>query len=339
MHRSLAYLHRELRQRIRSIYTLWISLMAFTAFSSFYTIQKHYFGAVQKHGLTPISSKESQLLTSISNTNACTESKNIHSVFNCTSQMSRVPGGIFTMGGQLEHPIRSIFVSEFWMDSTEITKENWDYVRNWSLSRGYDLPEGRSHGGGDHPVVAISWHDATKWLNARSEMNRIRPAYYTDTEHQKVYKRGIVDPIVNWNTGFRLPTEAEWEKAGRGGADGYEFSWSHDNEISTNRCNYNRSNIGGTLPVASYSPNGFGIFDMCGNVSEWCWDYWGPYSTSPQCLTDPAGRVTGVYRVIRGGSWTRPANRCRIAFRYFFFMKPTTIRTHDLGFRGVINLG
>lgn len=301
-------------------------------------LNKHQFGNLNKSGIDITSRYGGSFQTNRAVRSGSKDLNQFRSINNCIAQMNLVPEGSFTMGGQFEHPLRTVFVSEFWIDKTEVTKAEWDRVRIWSSGRGYDLPEGKSHGGDSHPVVAISWHDAAKWLNAKSEMYNLRPAYYVDIKCKDTYKCGLVNPVVDWNAGFRLPTEAEWEKAGRGGVDGYTFSWADSNLISTNRCNYDQSKIGGTLPVGSYPPNGFGLHDICGNVAEWCWDYWAPYPTNLYSLVDPAGMATGNYRIIRGGSWARPANRCRIAFRYFFFRMPPTIRTHDIGFRSVINL-
>lgn len=338
MDRLTDHIRHFFRRHVFSFRKLQLSFTAFFAFSSIYLIYKHRLLNKHNRGSKSVCTENIVSVTNIPRESTTEQINSYESLLNCTSEMRLVPGGAFMMGGQLEHPIRSIYISDFWMDSTEITKEKWDQVREWAIKRGYDIPVGRSHGGSDHPVVFISWHDATKWLNARSEMIGLRPAYYIDVNCREVYRQGVINPTVDWSAGFRLPTEAEWEKAGRGGMDGYEFSWTQDNLISTNRCNYNQSKLGGTLPVGSYPPNGFGLYDMCGNVAEWCWDYWAPYPNHAQSPRDPKGAISGVYRVIRGGSWSRPANRCRIAFRYFFFTKSSNIRAHDLGFRSVIVL-
>lgn len=250
------------------------------------------------------------------------------------TQMVRIPDGSFMQGGFLEHPIHEVYISEFWIDKVEVTKGEWDQVCKWANIHGYDLPNGRSFGSTNHPVTSVSWYDSVKWLNAKSEMHRLKPAYYSDSRFTCIYRSGIAAPFVLWNCGFRLPTEAEWEKAGRGGLEGRSYSWGDSEFISTNRCNFRKSNLGGTVPVASYEPNGFGVYDMCGNVSEWCWDYWGKYPADAQC--DPIGNPTGSYRVLRGGSWLGSVERCRVAYRYYFYSRIPLIRTYETGFRGVI---
>jgi len=316
--------------------TIKLVFAAFVFMCSLFLTHKHYFGDIGRSRLDPVSRYGGVLQTNRTTRFGSQGLNQFRSILNCTAQMKLIPEGEFKMGGQFEHPIRTVYISEFWMDTTEITKAEWDRVRVWSRNRGYDLTEGKSHGGDNHPVVSISWHDATKWLNAKSEMYNLRPAYYSDIQCKEIYKRGVLNPVVDWGAGFRLPTEAEWEKAGRGGVDSYTYAWTDENLISTNRCNYDQSNIGSTLPVGSFPPNGFGLLDMCGNAAEWCWDYWAPYPPNVYNLVDPSGAAMGNYRVIRGGSWARPANRCRVAFRYFFFRMPSNVRTHDLGFRAVI---
>jgi formylglycine-generating enzyme required for sulfatase activity len=172
----------------------------------------------------------------------------------------------------------------------------------------------------------MTWYDAVKWCNARSEKENKTPAYYTDAGLLNRYKTGQSAPHVKWNSGYRSPTEAEWEKAARGGVSGRRFPWSDSDNITHSRANYYVYQSGGvnyyaydtsptadyhptfddgvypyTSPVGYFAPNGYGLYDMAGNLWEWCWDRYGPYSSAPQ--TDPIGPTAGSYRVNRGGSW------------------------------------
>jgi formylglycine-generating enzyme required for sulfatase activity len=249
---------------------------------------------------------------------------------------SLIPGGSFTMGvtsGDTDFNLPSITVtvSPFYIQQTETTKVLWDEVRTWGLSNGYTDLEAGAGKAPNHPVQGVTWWNVVKWCNARSEKEGLSPCYYTGEERRadQIYRSGYADNLtVCWGAnGYRLPTDAEWEKAARGGVSGKRFPWGTDT-ISHAQANYDgdseyaydQSTIKDyhpsytagewpyTSPVGSFGVNGYGLYDMSGNVWEWCWDwyenwYGSDYYTTINGTTDPRGPSFGNYRVRRGGSW------------------------------------
>ena len=240
-----------------------------------------------------------------------------------------IPAGAFIMGDTLDgaaiNPPHKVNVSAFAMQTKEVSKAQWAEVRAWGLRHGYpDLAAGEGKAA-DHPVQMVTWHDVVKWCNAVAEKSGLKPCYYTDEALTAVYRAGLADldnSMVNWNAnGYRLPTEAEWEKAARGGLAGKRFpdgdgiSHSLANFNNARSESYQTGTIGYhpvygtgskpyTSPVGSFAANGYGLYDMAGNVSEWCWDRWcgrSYYAAAPD--RNPRGPVSGPCRVMRGGSW------------------------------------
>jgi formylglycine-generating enzyme required for sulfatase activity len=271
---------------------------------------------------------------------------------NPPSGMVLIPAGIFTMGNCMdpgegnskELPLHPVYVSGFYMDRYEVMKALWDEVYEWATNRPpavrYSFESGALGKTNNHPAQFMTWYDAVKWCNARSEREGRVPAYYTDASLSVPYRSGPVDVQtnwVNWSSGYRLPTEAEWEKAARGGASGHRFPWSDSDTINWSRANYyawplsvggyaydvaptegfNPAGMSGdfpyTTPVGSFAANGYGLYDMAGNVWEWCWDRYRAYSSGSQ--TDPRGPASGSGRVVRGGGWREVAFYCRAASR------------------------
>jgi formylglycine-generating enzyme required for sulfatase activity len=176
-----------------------------------------------------------------------------------------IPGGSFQMGDQSdplvgssdELPVHSVYVSGTYMGRYEVTKEPWDEVRAWGLNNGYtDLPVGNgsyASKAANHPVHPITWYAMVKWCNARSQKEGLTPCY---TVGGATYKTGDSDAVDgNWGaSGYRLPSEAEWEKAARGGLSGKRFPWgetiNHSNaNYMTNGSAYSYD----TSPYTSYT--------------------------------------------------------------------------------------
>ncbi|HOC58272.1 MAG TPA: formylglycine-generating enzyme family protein [Verrucomicrobiota bacterium] len=252
-----------------------------------------------------------------------------------------------------ELPLHTVYVSGFYLDRYEVTKALWDEVKGWNGGNGYVYENSGAGKAANHPVQEVNWRDCVKWCNARSQKEGLVPCYYNEAGLTTVYKSGTGTPYPKWDAnGYRLPTEAEWEKAARGGASGHRFPWSDTDNITHSRANYWAGYsypydlsypagfhptfaAGGypyTSPVGSFGTNGYGLYDMTGNVWEWCWDWWsdGYYSSSPG--TDPRGPTSGSYRVVRGGGWHSYAGNCRSARRG---SDSPGIRDAYLGFRSV----
>ncbi|MEI8206564.1 MAG: SUMF1/EgtB/PvdO family nonheme iron enzyme, partial [Kiritimatiellales bacterium] len=241
------------------------------------------------------------------------------------SDMAYIPAGSFNMGDVFgegyasEWPVHSVYVSGFYMGKTETTKAQWDDVYNWAITHGYSFTNAGSGKASSHPVQTVSWYDCVKWCNARSEKEGKTPCYTVDGN---VYRTGQSAPDCNWSAGgYRLPTEAEWEKAARGGLSGKRFPWgdtiqhTRANYFSSSSYSYDTSSTRGyhptyndgvypyTSPAGSFAANGYGLYDMAGNVWEWCWDWreYAYYTSSPS--SNPRGASSGDIRALRGGCW------------------------------------
>ena len=279
--------------------------------------------------------------------------------------MVLIPAGSFDMGdtfnegGSEERPVHSVYIDAFYIGTCEVTNQQYCDGLNWAYAQGglisisggvvYKYNSGTSYpycdtnsadsdscivwngstftveaGRETQPMVEVSWYGAVAYCNWRSVREGRTPCYDTST----------------WNCnfgadGYRLPTEAEWEKAARGGTPWHRFPWSDTDTIQHARANYYSSsnyfydtsptrgchptfNTGVypyTSPVGYFAPNGYGVYDAAGNVWEWCHDWYSSdyYGSSP--TSNPTGPGSGSGRVLRGGGWGLNASNCRVANR------------------------
>ncbi|MFC1584597.1 formylglycine-generating enzyme family protein [Fibrobacterota bacterium] len=255
-----------------------------------------------------------------------------------------------------EQPVHTVsFTHDFWMDSTEVTQLDYRTLMSEAYGQNFIAPTWQATfgQGDDYPVYNIYWDDAALFCNARS----IRDGYDTVYSYTGITGfpgngcalQGLAVDVTK--NGYRMPTEAEWEYACRAGS-GTDYYWGKDHPYPANSTdtsdfnghaiwkvnsyNLTSTNAGyGTHPVATKSPNAFGLYDMSGNLYEFCHDWDGGMYTS-EAQVDPAGPATGNYRMVRGGSWGNEASYLRSSNRSFaapdyeyYFIGFRTVRTAE----------
>ena len=233
-------------------------------------------------------------------------------------KMVLVPGGSFQMGNPdrdtfytKELPAHTVTLTGFYMGKYEVTQAQYEAVMG-------SKPSGiqRSYGMGDnYPVYSASWYDALVFCNRLSVAGGLTPAYRisgstdpsswgsvpTSSNGVSTATWDAVE-VVSGSTGYRLPTEAQWEYAAKGGNESPgNYTYAGSNTVDDVAWNWdNIPERYSSQPVGTKTPNGLGLYDMTGNVREWCWDWLGAYSSEAQ--TDPVGASSGSVRVFRGGS-------------------------------------
>lgn len=213
-------------------------------------------------------------------------------------EMVLIPGGWFEMGSDRgrsnESPVHRVWVDSFLMDRYEVTQEQYAKLMLGNPSH---------FKGPDRPVEQISWAMAALYCNARSRAEGLEPCYDEET--------GECNFQAN---GYRLPTEAEWEYACRARTDTNYF-FGNDARRLREYAWYAENSLGRTHPVGRKKPNPWGLYDMYGNVAEWCNDIYGEnyYRSSPE--RNPRGPADGERYVLRGGSWSSSADACRSSYR------------------------
>ena len=261
-----------------------------------------------------------------------------------TMTMNRINAGSFHMGdpsgGDMSsaQPQQSVTLTkEFYMGIHQVTQEQWTAVMTGS-DNNLDPSEFTSGAAGGEvqvkrPVENITWFDAIEFCNRLSDRAGLE-SVYTITGITRNTDGQITAATVTaeWSkNGFRLPTEAEWEYACRAGTT---TEWSFGNTDATlgNYAWYDDNSDDKTHQVGKKTANSWGLFDMHGNVWEWCWDLYSAYDNPPVSKTDPRGPASGIGRVMRGASWNDPAEDTRSAHRHNI---GPVFCNYDLGFRVV----
>ncbi len=253
--------------------------------------------------------------------------------------MVEVPGGSFDMGSPKsdklssddERPVHRVTLSSFMLSATEVTVFQYSLycsLTNRDIRENIVWPNS-----GDNPVVNVSWYDAIGYSNWLSERMGLRGQYAIDRNKADVNNNNEYDDL-KWTVtplpgsdGYRLPTESEWEYAARGGekSKGYRYAGGDSLDLAGW---YDGNSGNRTHAVGGKLPNELGLYDMSGNVWEWCWDRYGDYDD--KVSTNPQGAGKGGNRVSRGGSWINDPQICRAANR---LSNGPTDRTYILGFR------
>lgn len=277
--------------------------------------------------LDPIPVAMNMIIKAVAMKDGWNDSNIVHATYMIYPDMAHVPAGTFTMGRTKasglaefddELPTHSVtLTAAFYIGMYEVKQSEWFAV----------IGANPSHFVGDtnRPVEMVSWYATLVYCNKRSMMEGLTPVYSIS---------GSTDPAnwgnipttsnaawdaanCNWSAdGYRLPTEAEWEYAARGATNTPDFLFAGDDNVSA--VSWYATNSGNTThPVGLKNPNGLGIYDMSGNVGEWCWDWYGAtyYSTSPS--TNPTGPAMDAQHrhTIRGGSWFHQASSSRVVYR------------------------
>jgi formylglycine-generating enzyme required for sulfatase activity len=238
------------------------------------------------------------------------------------SNMMFVQGGTFNMGSTGtdaradEKPVHQVTVSDFYIDRYEITQQEWEKIMG--------LNKNRSKWKGDNlPAAQVTWYEAVEYCNLRSAAEGLDPVY-----------SGSGDKIVCdfSRNGYRLPTEAEWEYAAKGGAKAAAYTLYAGSNTPGDVAWYDANSGAKIHPIGQKDPNSLGLHDMSGNVREWCWDRYNAsyYAKSP--AKNPAGPETGGYRVSRGGGWQYGTKYIRVTDRSID--APTTLLNY-MGLRVV----
>jgi len=232
-----------------------------------------------------------------------------------SQNMVLVEGGTFQMGSNSgddsEKPVHDVLINSFYISNHEVTQREWEDIMSDNNSQ---------YKNENLPVQNINWDEAVQYCNLRSSREGLNKCYSFEEKNGQIK--------CDWNmNGYRLPTEAEWEYSARGGKKSQKKIYSGSNEIDI--VSWYFSSIGDTVHnVMTKTPNELGLYDMSGNVWEWCWDWFGKYSDKLQ--KNPVGAISGTHRIIRGGAWDEEENCCSVSYREG---ADPSFKSDNIGFR------
>jgi formylglycine-generating enzyme required for sulfatase activity len=243
--------------------------------------------------------------------------------------MIAIPGGTFRMGSPrgsgllIERPDHQVTLHDFLLGQFEVTQGQYFDITGMRPSSCRTNPELRGpEGWKSLPVEMVNWYEALIFCNKLSLKEKLKPVYRVN---------GKVNPddwgtaptdeeTATWHVewvhganGYRLPTESEWEYAARGGSESQNFKYAGGNTPDDVLWYYENSETQ-SHQIGKKAPNELGLYDMSGNVMEWCWDWQGVYTAAAK--ENPLGPHSGLYRIIRGGGWSYAVEYCLVAHRH-----------------------
>lgn len=242
------------------------------------------------------------------NSNNNNRSNYTETAYGISMKMVWVEGGSFKMGSDIgdsdEQPVHNVTLDGYWIGATEVTQAQWESVM------GTDIRQQRDKAG-----YSSLYGEGSNY-----------PMYYVNYDEAKEFCRRLSERT---GRSYTLPTEAQWEYAARGGSDGVRDNYTYSGSNSIGSVAWYDGNSGdSTNPVGRKSPNQLGLYDMSGNVWEWCLDWYGEYSSSSQ--TNPLGPSSGYYQVLRGGSWYNYESNCRVSNRNYNLNPSNRLNRHGL---------
>lgn len=255
--------------------------------------------------------------------NLVAQNTKIYNVNGVSFKMILVQGGTFTMGCTSEQsgdcdsdekPSHSVTLSDFWMGETEVTQALWKAVMGSTLAQQRDKRDPSRSLNGDGDNYAMYYVNYTEAVEFCSKLNS-----------------KLVNQIPSgWR--FTLPTEAQWEYAARGGKNKSSYKYAGSNSVSD--VAWHKGNSSSNVhPVKGKKPNALGLYDMSGNVWEWCSDWYSSSYYGVSAIGDPKGPSSGSSRVMRGGAWGNNIENCRVSNRFY---NSVSNRYNDTGFRVVL---